>query len=266
MVQLDSPPAPSTSANSSVSTVISIVRGLGWTLIWMGVYLLGFVAYQLWFTNILTERDQAELEAALESRFAAVEVDQVPLEEVYDPFSGLTFGTDGTDPVDNRGNEAAFLLVEPSAPAGDAFAQIRIPEIEVDVTMVEGVERNALKKGPGHMSDTPLPGQPGNAVISGHRTTYGAPFHNLDALTPGDLIEVDSAIGTHTYVVREAPERCRTDEGLCIVPQTGLWVTDPREGAWLTLTTCHPKFSSRQRLIVFAELVDGPNAAILGAA
>lgn len=231
----------------------------------MGVYLLGFVAYQLWFTNILTERDQAELEAALESRFAAVEVDQVPLDEVYDPFSGLTFGTDGTDPVENAGNDAAFLLIEPSAPAGDAFAQIRIPKIDVDVTMVEGVERGALKKGPGHMSDTPLPGQPGNAVISGHRTTYGAPFHNLDALAAGDTIEVDSVIGTHTYVVREAPERCANDEGLCIVPQTGLWVTDPLDGAWLTLTTCHPKFSSRQRLIVFAELVAGPNAAILGA-
>jgi sortase A len=86
-------------------------------------------------------------------------------------------------------------------------------------------------------------------VISGHRTTYGAPFHELDTLVPGDLIEVETALGTHTYAVRET----------IIVRPTELWVTEPREGAWLTLTTCHPKFSSRQRLVVFAELVDGPN-------
>ncbi len=99
------------------------------------------------------------------------------------------------------------------------------------------------------MPRTPLPGMTGNSVISGHRTTYGAPFHELDDLSPGDSIEVDTALGTHTYEVRE----------VIIVQPTELWVTEPREGAWLTLTTCHPKFSSRQRLIVFAELVDGPN-------
>lgn len=265
MVQLDSPPAQaSPPPPSNALSIISVVRGLGWTLIWMGIYLLGFVAYQLWFTNLLTQRDQATLEANLADRFADVQVDQVPLQDVYDPFSGLTFGTEGSDPV-AAGNEAAFLLVEPLADAGEAFAQIRIDKLDVDVTMIEGVARNDLKTGPGHMSTTPLPGQPGNSVISGHRTTYGAPFHNLDQLVPGDSIEVETAIGTHTYVVREAPDRCANSDGLCIVPQTGLWVTDPLEGAWLTLTTCHPKFSSRQRLVVFAEMVDGPNASILAA-
>ena len=68
-----------------------------------------------------------------------------------------------------------------------------------------------------------------------------------------DIIEVETAIGVHTYVVREN----------FIVQPTELWVTDPREGAWLTLTTCHPKFSARERLIVTAELVDGPNAAVI---
>ena len=110
---------------------------------------------------------------------------------------------------------------------------------------------------------SPLPGQPGNAVISGHRTTYGAPFGDLGDLTAGDRIEVETALGIHTYQVREAPERCRTDNGLCVVKPTDLWVTEPREGAWLTLTTCHPRFSARRRLIVFAELVAGPNAEVI---
>ena len=115
--------------------------------------------------------------------------------------------------------------------------------------MFEGVDRETLTQGPGHMPGTPLPGQPGNAVISGHRTTYGRPFFDFDLLEPGDLIEVETAIGLHTYVVRSS----------IIVEPTDVWVTDDKEGAWLTLTTCNPKFSARQRLIINAELVSGPN-------
>ena len=120
-------------------------------------------------------------------------------------------------------------------------------------TVVEGVSRSDLKAGAGHMPTTPLPGQPGNAVIAGHRTTYGAPFHEFDELVPNDLIEVETALGVHTYAVRET----------IIVKPTEIWVAQHRDGAWLTLTTCHPKFSSRQRLVVFAELVDGPNAGVI---
>jgi sortase A len=100
-------------------------------------------------------------------------------------------------------------------------------------------------------------------VVSGHRTTYGAPFGNLDELVAGDRIEVETAIGTHVYEVREAPDRCRDEDGLCVVTPTDLWVTEPRPGSWLTFTTCHPKFSARRRLIVFAELVAGPNAEVI---
>jgi sortase A len=99
------------------------------------------------------------------------------------------------------------------------------------------------------MPDTPLPGMLGDAVISGHRTTYGAPFNELDELAPGDVIEVETAVGTHIYVVRES----------LVVSPFDVWVTNPREGAWLTLTTCNPEFSARERLVVFAELQGGPN-------
>jgi sortase A len=99
------------------------------------------------------------------------------------------------------------------------------------------------------MPKTPLPGQPGNAVISGHRTTYGRPFFDFDLLEQGDRIQVSSSSGTHVYEVRE----------VAIVAPTDVWVIDPRPGGWLTLTTCHPKFSARQRLVVWAEMVEGPN-------
>ena len=96
---------------------------------------------------------------------------------------------------------------------------------------------------------TPLPGQPGNAVISGHRTTYGAPFYDLDAVSIGDEIVVETVIGTHVYEVRSVQ----------VVAPTAVEVTYWRPGAWLTLTTCHPRLSARERLVVQAELVAGPN-------
>ncbi len=99
------------------------------------------------------------------------------------------------------------------------------------------------------MPGTPLPGQPGNSVLSGHRTTYGRPFFDLDQLVVGDTIEVESEIGVHVYEVRE----------IQVVLPTDFWVTYDRSGGWLTLTTCNPKFSARERLIIWAEMVAGPN-------
>jgi sortase A len=225
---------------------------------------MGFVAYQLWFTNLLTARDQSALAASLEQNFAVAvsnRVEEVPYEPAPDPVVDPI-----PDPVvdpDPAPQPPRILLQEAEGPGGEAFAQIRIAKIDLDATIIEGVRRRDLKKGPGHLSGSPLPGQPGNSVISGHRTTYGAPFGSLDELAPGDRIEVETAIGVHVYEVREAPERCRDEDGRCIVRPTDLWVIEPREGAWLTLTTCHPKFSARRRLIVFAELVEGPNADVI---
>jgi sortase A len=127
---------------------------------------------------------------------------------------------------------------------------MRVPKVGLEAVVFEGVDTEALQKGPGHMPDTAFPGQPGNSVLSGHRTTYGRPFHDFDLLVPGDLIEIETSIGTHVYEVRES----------FIVAPTDVWVTEPRSGAWLTMTTCNPKYSARERLIVTAELVSGPNA------
>jgi sortase A len=228
---------------------------------------MGFVAYQLWFTNLLTARDQSALAAGLDEHFLEVGVEEIEYVPVTVPGSpGTTTTTTvpvdpGTEPIPDP--IPLKLLKESESAVGEAFAQISIPAIELDVTVVEGVRRRDLKKGPGHLTGSPLPGQPGNAIISGHRTTYGAPFGSLNELVVGDRIEVETALGVHVYEVREAPDRCRNDDGLCVVKATDLWVTEPREGAWLTLTTCHPRFSSRQRLIVFAELVAGPNAEVI---
>jgi LPXTG-site transpeptidase (sortase) family protein len=252
------------SGSRSMGVLARIVRIVGWTSIVAGLLILGFVVQQLFVTTWFAQQHQEALSEEAEEHFVTAEVTEV--EYVPPPSTGIpgegTVNPDGTITPGAGGSstdegaplvpEKRTLLVESTPENGSAFAVIRIPSIErLDDgwAVVEGVELRNLKNGAGHMPHTPLPGLPGNSVISGHRTTYGAPFHEIGDLVPGDVIEVDTAIGTHTYEVRE----------IIIVQPTELWVTEPRDGSWLTLTTCHPKFSARQRLIVFAELVDGPN-------
>jgi sortase A len=229
------------------SVGVRIVRGIAWVSLTLGLLILGFVVQQLFVTSWFAERNQEALEEEAREHFSSAQVTAVPLSEV--PGFDDPDADPGTDP-------GPLLLVETAPAEHEAFAIIRIPSIEgleEGWTVVSGIGRNDLRNGAGHMPHTPLPGQPGNAVISGHRTTYGAPFHDLDTLAEGDRVEVETAIGVHVYEVRES----------LVVAPTDIWVTRPREGAWLTLTTCNPKFSSRERLIVFAELVEGPNAAAI---
>jgi sortase A len=115
----------------------------------------------------------------------------------------------------------------------------------VDQVVVEGTGAEQLAAGPGHYPGTPLPGQPGNAGIAGHRTTHGRPFYDLNALVSGDPITVTTVQGTFHYVV------VRSD----VVAPTDLGVLAPSEGPELTLTTCTPRYSAAQRLVVVARLV-----------
>ena len=159
-------------------------------------------------------------------------------------------------------NDELLALLFPED--GDALAQIQIPSIEVDKVVVDGVAVADLRKGPGHYSQTALPGNAGNASIAGHRTTYGAPFNRIDELQPGDEITVTSIQGEFTYRVLD-PNLAYVDNldkveavgaGHIIVRPSATWVLGDFGDDRLTLTACHPKLSSRQRIIVAAELVD----------
>lgn len=134
---------------------------------------------------------------------------------------------------------------------GDALTRIRIPALDVDVVVVEGTTLSALKAGAGHYPQTPLPCEPGNVSIAGHRTTYGKPFANLDRLKPGDEIILQTPIGTCTYRVEREP---------FVVTPSDTSVVGPTLAPALTLTTCHPKGSAAKRLIVRAAL-QGPAVA-----
>ncbi len=158
----------------------------------------------------------------------------------------------------------AAILAEIYPESGEAFARVIIPAINVDQISVEGVSVEDLRKGPGHYRTTPNPGQAGNASIAGHRTTYGAPFHRVDELNPGDSIFVTTAQGVFEYkVIGYDGEKEGGNLGYFIVDPSRTDVLNDLPGRnTLTLTACHPKYSARQRIIVRAELVGEPIATI----
>ena len=223
---------------------------LGWTLVWSGLFGIGILGWQLFGTDVVNGRVQAAARVQLDQRFLQTrldlpELEEVPVLEVEEIFVPEVEEVPVPDVVE--------YYAEDQPEEDTEFAYLSIPSLDLEAVVFEGVTVETLRKGPGHMPWTSLPGQPGNAVISGHRTTYGRPFFDLDQLKPGDRIEIETAIGTHLYVVRDS----------FVVKPTDIWVTEDREGGWLTLTTCNPKFSARERLIITAELVEGPNAAYI---
>ena len=128
---------------------------------------------------------------------------------------------------------------------GDAVGRLRMPSIDRSYVVVEGTDLPTLRKGPGHYPKTPLPGEGGTVGVAGHRTTYGAPFRNIDKLKRGDLMEMDMPYGRFYY---------RVDRTQIVKPDA-LWVTNKRKRETLMLSACHPLYSAARRIIVFATLV-----------
>lgn len=198
-----------------------VLRGVGQLLITFGVVVLLFCVYELKVTNLYTEQQQRTLDHQL-TRTWAVGVPTVGKPQLVG-FSD-----------------------------GQGFARIYLPTLGKDQVhvVVEGVSHEDLKKGPGHYPGTDQPGAVGNVVISGHRTTYGAPFNRLDELKVGAPIVLETQGFFFTYRVI----------GTTIVNPDAVGETDrvPNQpGAsptqrLLTLTTCNPKYSAKTRLVVRA--------------
>ena len=221
-----------------------MIGAIGRSFVTLGVLILLFVIYQLWGTGLYTSREQDKLRDTFTSS----------LEQRGDRPTTTTSSseTDVSAPTVTT-TTAPPARIAALASNGEPIAQIRIPRIAVDSIVVQGVARVDLRKGPGHYPDSPLPGQEGNAAIAGHRTTYGAPFGNLEQLEEGDRIFVRTFQGDFTYEVYQAN---------LIVQPTDVHVLEPdqRPGfeATLTLTTCNPKYSAAQRLVVKAALQEEP--------
>ena len=205
------------------------MREFGLALITLGVIVLLFVAYQLFGTNLTEARNQTNLSKQFKTAVAS----KAPVE----PSTGTNTNTSTTTPAPD---------VLPSVPPGGAIDHLVIPAIGVDKYVVEGTNEDDLRRGPGHYTGTAYPGQNGNAAIAGHRTTYGAPFFELNGVKVGDQILLTD-LNNHTwvYIVSQAPE---------VVSPDDTSVLNPTPFPQLTLTTCNPRFSATSRLIVFARL------------
>lgn len=218
-----------------------ILGAIGRTCITAGVLILLFVVYQLWGTGIREAQAQGALEDDFADQLAEAGID--PEEEP----APINNGSATTVP----GATTTTPPPPPDPEDGDASARIVIPRIDVDKIVVEGVSVSDLKRGPGHYPDSPMPGQPGNAAIAGHRTTYGAPFNRIDELERGDEILVTTLQGSFRYTVSEQQ----------IVSPDRVEVLEDFGDNRLTLTACHPKYSARQRIVVVATLAAPPAAA-----
>lgn len=137
-------------------------------------------------------------------------------------------------PADERGPED-------NPPIG----RIAIPAIGLDDVLEEGIRLTTLDRGPGHWPGSAMPGEIGNVVVAGHRSSHGAEFRELDALVPGHEVVFTTDAGTFTYAVT----------GTEIVTPDALWITDPTDTPTATLFACHPLRSTAQRIVVHLALV-----------
>jgi sortase A len=244
-----------------------ILGAIGRFLIGTGIIMLLFVAYQLWGTGLQHAQAQDDLENDFETLLDSAPADVEPIDAAAvatdDPVVGDADETPATADAGELfatvDREYVELLYPPD---GDVLGKIDIPRIGLDEFFVEGVGVADLRKGPGHYRNTPLPGQAGNASIAGHRTTYGAPFHRIDELEPGDEIKITTLQGTFTYRVMPQVDGSGESTGHFIVSPNDTQVLGDFGDDRLTLTACHPKYSARQRIIVVAELVDDAEAAL----
>jgi len=213
-----------------------LARGAGELLVTAGLIVLLFVVYEVYVTDWINGRQQSQLS-----------------DQIHDQWADTPSTPVGAE-------------VEPAV--GQPLAVLHIPRLGADWSRVvlEGTAEDELSQGPGHYIGTAMPGQLGNLALAGHRVGKGSPFLDADQLLPGDPIVVETAGAWYVYRVLGDADTgdYGTDPsgvpGQLIVTPSDVSVIAPTPGgteatqAFLTLTTCHPKYSARQRLIVHAVL------------
>ena len=242
------PSAPERSVRTRGDWVRFFLRGIGQLMITLGVIVGLFVVYEVYVTNYFSHQAQEKVQHALRQQW------------VQDVQHGR-----GDPLLPLPGNSA------PSVPDGNGIAFLYIPRLGSDYgwAIVEGTSASDLEKGPGHYTWTQLPGQKGNFAVAGHRVGKGEPFLNLDHLQFGDAVIVQTESEWLAYRVMGAPGDVEApDPQYHDVP--GREIVDPSDGAVadpvpdhpgmhptkavLTMTTCNPKFTAQNRMVVHAIL------------
>ncbi|WP_405561970.1 class E sortase [Streptomyces sp. NBC_01180] len=211
------------------SPAVIASRAIGEIFISLGVLMLLFVTYQLWWTNVRAHQEASGTAHSLQDNWAK---------------GG-----------DKKGAPGAF---EP----GQGFAIIHIPKLDVVVPIAEGVSKTkVLDRGMvGHYSEgklrTAMPSaKTGNFALAGHRNTHGEPFRYINKLKDGDKVVVETRDDYYTYEVTSRLAQTSPANVSVIQPvPVGSGFTRP--GRYITLTTCTPEFTSTYRMVVWGKMVD----------
>jgi len=209
---------------------------LGTLLLVIGIGVLAWAAtVYLWkdpFTTAYTAYEQRRLESNLNRQFESWKPKREPVSRPVKP-----------KPQDDVSREAKRFRL--ATDDGDAIARLRVPRLGLNLVVVNGTSSSDLRRGPGRHMDTSMPGEGGLVYVAGHRTTYGAPFSNIDRLETGDTIFVELPYGAFEY--RVTSHRIVDDNDLSVLESRG------REE--LVLQACHPRFFASQRYLVYARPV-----------
>ncbi|MBT2479413.1 class E sortase [Streptomyces sp. ISL-94] len=240
----------------------------------VGVVVALLVVHQVWWTNRQAAAAAREQVQALESEWGgsspSSSVEGVPSADPSDA-SGVPAGEGrgGGSPSSSSSSSSSSAPSLPSAPAARppaaaaqerAYAVLRIPRLGLVVPVAQGVDkRSVLDKGyAGQYPGTARPGERGNFALAGHRNTHGEPFRYINRLREGDRLIVDVKGRRYTYVVGKVlDETTERDTGVIApVPRS---VVKPdhgysEPGAYITLTTCTPEYTSKYRLVVWGTL------------
>ena len=213
-------------------------------LLLVGFFIVAYTINQTLFSTSVINDEQELLEnkftvssenlAELRSKNLSVDVSLSNLQQT-DEFQE-SFISIATKTLTNQAAKAEFLP--------DVVGRLTILSANINHYVVFGATLNKLEYGPGYILGTSLPGSGGNFAIAGHRTTYGAPFGNLDKTEVGDTILFQTNTNQYEYVITEVK----------IVSPDDTYVLGNFGDDRITLSTCHPKFSARQRLVVIGEL------------
>ena len=226
--------------NSTRRPLVPLAIGL----LLVGFFIVVYTINQTFFSTSVINDEQELLEnkftvssenlAELRSKNLSVDVSLSNLQQT-DEFQE-SFISIATKTLTNQAAKAEFLP--------DVVGRLTILSANINHYVVFGATLNKLEYGPGYILGTSLPGSGGNFAIAGHRTTYGAPFGNLDKTEVGDTILFQTNTNQYEYVITEV--KIVSPEDTYVLGNFG----DDR----ITLSTCHPKFSARQRLVVVGEL------------
>jgi sortase A len=204
----------------------SVVRGFGELLITLGVLLLLFCVYQLFYTNVPAKHAMAKETKKLQQQWKK----QGP------PAKGKPVATHAFKP-------------------GEGFAIIYIPRLgkHYEKPIVEGVTLDDLAKGVGHYPKSADPGEVGNFALAGHRATHGEPFAFLPRIRRGDAVVIETADSWYTYTVYDYQNHLRPTQTDVIAPVPRHPGRTPTEKL-ITLTTCNPRWASYERFVVWGKL------------